>query len=207
MSSVNKVILIGRLGADPEIRSTNNGTKVANLRIATSETWRDKDTGERKEKTEWHTVTVWNEGLVKLVEQYTNKGDRIYIEGKLETRKWQDQDGKDRFSTAVVLQGFNASIVLLGEGNGGGDRDDNNDDRGSSRDDRRSGSRNNDRNDDDRSSRNSRSRSDDRRSDDRGRGGSRNSGDDDRNDDRGGGQRRSSGNGSRRQEMDDEIPF
>ena len=113
MSSVNKVILIGSLGADPEIRRTNDGRPIANLRIATSETWRDKASGERKEKTEWHTVTIFFEGLCKVAEQYLRKGSKVYLEGQLQTRKWQDKDGNDRYSTEVVLQGFNATLVML----------------------------------------------------------------------------------------------
>ena len=121
--SVNKVILIGNLGADPEVRSFANGGKVCNLRIATSETWRDKNTGERKEKTEWHSVAIFNEGLVRIAEQYLRKGSKVYIEGQLQTRKWQDQSGQDRYSTEVVLQGFNGTLTMLdgrGEGGGGG---------------------------------------------------------------------------------------
>jgi len=125
--SVNKVILIGNVGADPEIRRTQDGRPIANLRIATSETWRDRNSGERKEKTEWHTVVVFNEGLCKVVEQYVKKGAKLYIEGQLQTRKWQDQTGNDRYSTEVVLQGFNSTLTMLdgrGEGSGrsgGGD--------------------------------------------------------------------------------------
>ena len=111
--SVNKAILVGNLGRDPEIRTLNNGDRVASLRIATSETWRDKNSGERKEKTEWHTITVSNEGLVRVVEQYLRKGSKVYIEGQLETRKWQDQQGQDRYSTEVVLRGFNSQLVML----------------------------------------------------------------------------------------------
>jgi single-strand DNA-binding protein len=119
--SVNKVILIGNLGADPEIRSFQNGGKVANLRIATSETWKDKNTGERREKTEWHTVAIFQEGLVRVVEQYLKKGAKVYIEGKLQTRKWQDQSGADRYSTEVVLQGLGGTLTMLdGRGEGGG---------------------------------------------------------------------------------------
>jgi single-strand DNA-binding protein len=119
--SVNKVILIGNLGADPEIRRTQDGRPVANLRIATSETWRDKNTGERKEKTEWHRVVVFNEGLCKVIEQYLKKGAKVYLEGALQTRKWQDKDGQDRYSTEVVLQGFNSVLTMLdGRGGGGG---------------------------------------------------------------------------------------
>jgi single-strand DNA-binding protein len=121
--SVNKVILIGNVGADPEIRRTQDGRPIANLRIATSETWRDRNSGERKEKTEWHTVVVFNEGLCKVVEQYVKKGAKLYIEGALQTRKWQDQSGNDRYSTEVVLQGFNSTLTMLdGRGEGGGDR-------------------------------------------------------------------------------------
>ena len=121
--SVNKVILIGNLGRDPEIRSFQNGGKVANLRIATSETWKDRNTGERREKTEWHTVSIMSEGLVGVVERFLKKGSKVYIEGQLETRKWQDQSGQDRYSTEVVLRGLNGTLQMLGgrgEGGGGG---------------------------------------------------------------------------------------
>ena len=118
--SVNKVIILGNLGADPEIRTFGNGGKVANLRIATSERWRDKNTGENREKTEWHTVAIFSEGLVRVVEQYLKKGSSVYIEGKLQTRKWQDQSGNDRYSTEVVLQGFDSKLVMLGGNQGGG---------------------------------------------------------------------------------------
>ncbi|TBE06374.1 single-stranded DNA-binding protein [Rhizobium ruizarguesonis] len=119
--SVNKVILIGNVGADPEIRRTQDGRPIANLRIATSETWRDRNSGERREKTEWHTVVVFNEGLCKVVEQYVKKGAKLYIEGQLQTRKWQDQQGQDRYSTEVVLQGFGSTLTMLdGRGEGGG---------------------------------------------------------------------------------------
>ena len=121
--SVNKVILIGNVGADPEIRRTQDGRPIANLRIATSEQWRDRNTGERREKTEWHNVVVFNEGLTKVVEQYVKKGAKLYIEGQLQTRKWQDQSGNDRYSTEIVLQGFNSTLTMLdGRGEGGGDR-------------------------------------------------------------------------------------
>ncbi len=123
--SVNKVILIGNVGADPEIRRTQDGRPIANLRIATSETWRDRNSGERREKTEWHNVVVFNEGLCKVVEQYVKKGAKLYIEGALQTRKWQDRDGQDRYTTEVVLQGFNSTLTMLdgrGEGGGGGGR-------------------------------------------------------------------------------------
>ena len=119
--SVNKVILIGNLGKDPEIRRTQDGRPIANLSIATSETWRDKNTGERKEKTEWHRVVVFNEGLCKVVEQYLKKGAKVYIEGALQTRKWTDQQGAEKYSTEVVLQGFNSTLTMLdGRGGGGG---------------------------------------------------------------------------------------
>lgn len=119
--SVNKVIILGNLGADPEIRTFNNGGKVCNLRIATSERWRDKNTGENREKTEWHTVAIFAEGLVRVCEQYLRKGSSVYIEGKLQTRKWQDQSGNDRYSTEIVLQNFDSKLVMLGgRGEGGG---------------------------------------------------------------------------------------
>ena len=113
MAFVNKVILIGHLGKDPEARSFQNGNKVVNLRIATSESWRDKASGERKEKTEWHSVSIFSEPLGKIAEQYLRKGSKVYIEGQLETRKWQDQSGADRYTTEVVLRSFGASLVLL----------------------------------------------------------------------------------------------
>ena len=121
--SVNKVILIGNLGADPEVRTFQNGGKVCNLRIATSETWKDRNTGERREKTEWHTVAIFQEGLVRIAEQYLRKGSKVYIEGKLQTRKWQDQNGQDRYSTEVVLNGYDGNLTMLdgrGDGQGGG---------------------------------------------------------------------------------------
>lgn len=111
--SLNKVMLIGHLGRDPEVRSFSNGNKVCNLRIATSETWKDKNSGERKEKTEWHSVAVFSEGLVRVAEQYLKKGSKVYLEGKLETRKWQDQSGNDRYSTEIVLQGFGGTLTML----------------------------------------------------------------------------------------------
>ena len=113
MSSVNKVILIGRLGADPEVRAFSNGGKVCNLRLATSETWKDKATGERKERTEWHSVAITNEGLAGVAERYLRKGSKVYIEGQLQTRKWQDQSGQDRYSTEVVLRPYRGELVLL----------------------------------------------------------------------------------------------
>lgn len=121
--SVNKVILVGNVGKDPEIRTTQDGRKFANLRVATSESWRDKVSGERKEKTEWHAVVVFNDNLAKVVEQYVRKGSKLYIEGQLQTRKWQDQAGADRYSTEVVLQGFNGVLTMLdtrGAGAGAG---------------------------------------------------------------------------------------
>jgi len=121
--SVNKVILVGNLGADPEIRRTQDGRPIANLSIATSESWRDRNTGERREKTEWHRVVVFNEGLCKVIEQYVKKGSKVYLEGQLQTRKWQDNEGKDRYSTEVVLQGFNSTLTMLdgrGDNQGGG---------------------------------------------------------------------------------------
>jgi single-strand DNA-binding protein len=119
--SVNKVILVGNLGKDPEIRRTQDGRPIANLSIATSETWRDKATGDRKEKTEWHRVVIFNEGLCKVAEQYLKKGAKVYIEGQLQTRKWTDQSGAEKYSTEVVLQGFNSTLTMLdGRGGGGG---------------------------------------------------------------------------------------
>ena len=118
--SVNKVILIGNVGADPEIRRTQDGRPIANLRIATSETWRDKNTGERKEKTEWHRVVVFNEGLCKVIEQYVKKGAKLYIEGALQTRKWTDQAGVEKYSTEIVLQGFNSTLTMLDSKGGSG---------------------------------------------------------------------------------------
>lgn len=116
--SVNKVILVGNLGADPEVRTTQQGKTIVNLRIATSEKWRDKDSGEQRERTEWHRVTVFSEGLARVAEQYLKKGSTVYIEGQLQTRKWQDQDGNDRYSTEIVLQGFNSTLTMLGGGSG-----------------------------------------------------------------------------------------
>ena len=121
--SVNKVILVGNLGADPEVRRMQDGRPVVNLRVATSETWRDRSSGERKERTEWHRVVIFNEGLAKVAENYLRKGSKIYVEGQLQTRKWQDQSGQERYSTEVVLQGFNSTLTMLdgrGEGGGGG---------------------------------------------------------------------------------------
>ena len=116
--SVNKVILVGNLGADPEIRSLNSGDRVANLRLATSETWRDRQSGERKERTEWHRVVIFNENLVKVAENYLKKGSKIYVEGALQTRKWQDQSGQEKYSTEVVLAKFRGELTML-DGRGG----------------------------------------------------------------------------------------
>ncbi|WP_298962442.1 single-stranded DNA-binding protein [uncultured Methylobacterium sp.] len=142
--SVNKVILVGNLGRDPEVRRTSSGDPIANLRIATSESWKDKASGERKEKTEWHSVVIYNEGLAKVAEQYLRKGSKVYIEGQLQTRKWQDQSGQEKYTTEVVLQRFRGELQILsgnddggaGSRNRGGSRDD--DDRGS-RDDAQRG--------------------------------------------------------------------
>ncbi|MGQ4273002.1 single-stranded DNA-binding protein [Terrihabitans sp. B22-R8] len=117
--SVNKVILIGNLGADPEIRRTQDGKPIANLRLATTDTWRDRNSGERREKTEWHRVVIFNEGLCKVAEQYLKKGAKVYVEGALQTRKWTDQSGAEKFSTEIVLQGFNSVLTML-DGRGGG---------------------------------------------------------------------------------------
>lgn len=124
--SVNKVILVGNLGADPDVRNLPSGGKVVNLSIATSENWKDKNTGERREKTEWHRVVIFSEGLARVAENYLRKGSKVYIEGQLQTRKWQDQSGQDKYSTEIVLQGFNSTMTLLdgrsdGDSAGGGD--------------------------------------------------------------------------------------
>src|SRR5690554_3794936 len=119
--SVNKVILVGNLGADPEVRNLPSGGKVVNLSIATSENWKDKNTGERREKTEWHRVVIFSEGLARVAEQYLKKGSKVYVEGSLQTRKWQDQSGQDKYTTEIVLQGFNSTLTMLdGRGEGGG---------------------------------------------------------------------------------------
>ncbi len=118
--SVNKVIIVGNLGRDPEVRSFQNGGKVVNLRIATSENWRDKQSGERKERTEWHSVAIFNENLAKVAEQYLKKGSKVYIEGQLETRKWQDQSGQDRYTTEVVLRQYRGELTILDGRDGGG---------------------------------------------------------------------------------------
>lgn len=121
--SVNKVILVGNLGADPDIRRTQDGRPICNLSVATSENWKDRNTGERRERTEWHRVVIFNEGLCRVAENYLRKGSKVYVEGQLQTRKWQDQSGQDRYSTEIVLQGFNSTLTMLdnrGEGGGGG---------------------------------------------------------------------------------------
>ena len=118
--SVNKVILVGNLGRDPEIRHTQAGAKIANLSVATSDSWKDKNTGERREKTEWHRVVIFSEGLANIAEKYLRKGSKVYIEGALQTRKWTDQSGQDKYTTEVVLQGFNSTLTMLDGRNGGG---------------------------------------------------------------------------------------
>ncbi|WDR03342.1 single-stranded DNA-binding protein [Devosia algicola] len=118
--SVNKVILVGNLGADPDVRSMSNGGKVVNLSVATSERWKDRNSGEQRERTEWHRVVIFSEGLARVAESYLKKGSKVYIEGQLQTRKWQDQSGQDKYSTEVVLQGFNSNLTLL-DGRGDGD--------------------------------------------------------------------------------------
>ncbi|NVP54490.1 single-stranded DNA-binding protein [Mycoplana rhizolycopersici] len=118
--SLNRATLIGHLGADPEIRRTQDGRPIASMRLATSETWRDKNSGERREKTEWHSIVIFNEALCKVAEQYLKKGAKVFIEGQLATRKWQDQQGQDRYSTEIVLQGFNGQLVMLDRANGSG---------------------------------------------------------------------------------------
>lgn len=118
--SVNKVTILGNLGRDPEVRTFQNGGKVCNLRIATSESWKDKNSGERKERTEWHSVAIFSEGLARVAEQYLRKGSKVYLEGKLETRKWQDQSGQDKYSTEIVLRGFGDQLVMLDGKDGSG---------------------------------------------------------------------------------------
>ena len=216
-SSLNKVELIGRLGKDPEIKNLSNGSSVANFSVATSESWKDKRSGEKQEKTEWHNIVVWNEKTIEFVEKYLNKGDLVRIEGKIQTRKWEDKDGQDRYSTEIVIPAFAPIEALMKLSF---DNDNKNDgDRGSSRgsSSRGSRSRDDDRGSDDRgssrasSSRASSSRSsrDEDRGEDRGssRRGSR---DDDRNDDRSGSRGASSRravSGGRNDDMDDDIPF
>ena len=178
--SVNKVILLGFLGADPEIRVMNSGDKIANLRLATSESWRDKSSGERKEKTEWHRVVIFNEGLAKVAEDYLRKGSKVYIEGQLQTRKWTDQSGQEKFSTEIVLQKYRGELTLLdskaeGEARGGGEG--------------------------------RHERDDDRRGNDRGGGGGNSY--EQRNDSRGGsgGHRQQTQREDFSADLDDEIPF
>ena len=178
--SVNKVILLGFLGADPEIRVMNSGDKIANLRLATSESWRDKSSGERKEKTEWHRVVIFNEGLAKVAEDYLRKGSKVYIEGQLQTRKWTDQSGAEKYSTEIVLQKYRGELTLLdskaeGEARGGGEG--------------------------------RHERDDDRRGNDRGGGGG--GGYEQRNDSRGGsgGHRQQTQREDFSADLDDEIPF
>lgn len=196
--SVNMVILCGNLGKDPEIKQLNGGKSVANFSIATSETWKDRD-GERQEKTEWHNCQTWSEGLIKVIEKYLSKGDKVHVVGKIQTRKWEDKDGKERYSTEIVVDKL---TMLATKGNGGGrDRDDGDEDRGSRSSRSNGSSRSRDDSDDDRgsrSSRSSRSRDDDDRGDDRGSRSSR-SRDDDRKDP----PRRA----ARNDDMDDDIPF
>ncbi len=117
--SVNKVILVGNLGADPEIRNTQDGRPICNLRVATTDSWRDKASGERRERTEWHRVVIFNEGLCRIAEQFLKKGSKVYLEGQLQTRKWEDQQGQERYSTEVVLQGFNSQLTMLDSRSGG----------------------------------------------------------------------------------------
>lgn len=132
MAGVNKVIILGRLGADPEVRNFPNGGKVVNMRVATSETWKDKNSGDRKERTEWHQIAIFNEALGKIAEQYLRKGSEVYIEGQLETRKWQDQSGADRYTTEVVLRQFRGELTLLGGGERREGQQDRRDDGGNS---------------------------------------------------------------------------
>jgi single-strand DNA-binding protein len=215
--SLNKVTLIGRLGKDPEVKNLTNGSAVANFSVATSEKWKDKRSGEAQEKTEWHNIVVWNEKTIEFIEKWLKKGDLVYLEGKIQTRKWQDQDGKDRYSTEIVIPQF-AGIEALqklnfdNDNDSGSSRGGREDDRGSDRGSSRGGS----------SSRGSsgRGRDDDRGGDDRGddRGGRSSGGrgsssrgrdnDNDRNDDRGSAPRRAaSGGGRNNNDMDDDIPF
>jgi single-strand DNA-binding protein len=223
-SSLNKVELIGRLGKDPEVKNLSNGSSVANFSVATSESWKDKRSGEKQEKTEWHNIVVWNEKTIEFVEKYLKKGDLVRIEGKIQTRKWEDQDGKDRYSTEIVVPQF-APIDALMKLSFDNDNKSGGDDRGSSRGNGNSRSRDDDRGDDrggnNRSSGRSSSRNDDRGGDDRGssrgrgddRGSSRN--DDRSNDSRGGSARggnggnggNGNGGGGARNDMDDDIPF
>jgi single-strand DNA-binding protein len=125
--SVNKAILVGNLGKDPEIRTTSGGQKCANLSVATSESWRDKSSGERREKTEWHRIVIWNEKLVEIIERYAKKGQKIYIEGQIQTRKWTDQQGAEKYTTEIVLPAFGGSFQMLSDSRGGSDEDENQD--------------------------------------------------------------------------------
>ncbi|WP_315782238.1 single-stranded DNA-binding protein [Bradyrhizobium sp. SZCCHNPS1003] len=201
--SVNMVILAGNLGKDPEVKNLSNGKSVCNFSIATSETWKDRD-GERQEKTEWHNCQVWQEGLIKVIEQYLSKGDKVHVVGKIQTRKWEDQDGKDRYSTEIVVDKL---TMLSTKGNGGGRDDDDRGGRSRSRDDDGGGRS---RGADEGGRSRSRSRDDDRGGDDRGggRSASRSSSRDDRGrDDDRGSSRSSSRSSSRNNDMDDDIPF
>lgn len=141
MAGMNKAILIGRVGKDPEVKTFQNGGKIVNFSLATSETWRDKSTGEKKEKTEWHNITVQNEGICGVVEKFVSKGDMIAIEGRIQTRKWQDRDGNDRYTTEIVVPMFGGSLTLLGSSGGGGGRRDGADDGEDGGDDRRAASK------------------------------------------------------------------
>jgi single-strand DNA-binding protein len=210
-SSLNRVELIGRLGKDPEIRTLQAGSSVANFSVATSESWKDKRSGERVEKTEWHRIVVWNEKTIEFVEKYLKKGDLVRLEGKIQTREWEDNDGNKKYATEIVIPAFAPIDALMklsfdnDNNDRGGSRDD---DRGSSRGGGRSSSRDDDRGGNKRSSSRS-SSDDDRGSDDRGSRSSRSSrNNDDRNDDRGGnGVGRNSSKSSRNNDMDDDIPF
>lgn len=220
-SSLNKVELIGRLGKDPEVKNLSNGSSVANFSVATSEKWKDKRSGEMQEKTEWHNIVVWNEKTIEFVEKYLNKGDLVRIEGKIQTRKWEDQDGKDRYSTEIVIPAF-APVEALMKLSFDNDNNDRGGDRGSSRGGSSRGGSSRGRDDrddrggDDRGSNRGRGRDDDRGGDDRGssRGSSRGR-DDDRGgrddrggDDRGGGRGAPArAGGGRNADMDDDIPF
>lgn len=200
--SFNHVILIGNLGKDPEVKDVK-GKPVCNFSIATSETWKDRD-GERKEKTEWHNCQTWQEGLIKVIEKYLSKGDKVQVVGKIQTRKWEDQDGKDRYATEIVVKEL---VMLSTKGNGSSRDDDDRDSRSRSRDDDDRGSRRSSRDDDDRGSRSSRR---DDRDDDRGsRASARSSRDDkDRDDDRGSRtSSRTPARGSRNEDLDDDVPF
>jgi single-strand DNA-binding protein len=219
MASLNKVQLIGRLGKDPEVKNLQNGSSVANFSVATSETWKDSRSGEKNEKTEWHNIVVWNEKTIEFVEKYLNKGDLVYVEGQIQTRKWKDQDEKERYAFEIVIPKFASKDALtklsFSESN------DNDNDRGSSRgsssrgssrsrdDDSGSNDRGSSRASSSRASSSRSSRDDDRSGDDRG-GSRRDSRDDDRNDDRGGTRaapRRAVASGGRNNDMDDDIPF